>query len=139
MRDVFNLFEGWRRYRKTDHYSVGSDPFYGPPPMINDVVDCWAQEGIRFFTEVHHANGMAYHVMLPTEELEFHVEGNLGKHGFSFLAQQLIDEGEPPRAVRIRVGKNGRAIIDRDADIVAAAKHVGLAQLPVLFNFVKEA
>ena len=55
MGKVSELFEGWRRFRK-DYYSVGSDPFYGPPPLINDVVDCWAREGIRFFNELHHAN-----------------------------------------------------------------------------------
>jgi len=106
--------------------------------MINDVVDCWAQEGIRFFIEVHHANGMAYNVMLPTAELEFHVESDLSRHGTSFVSQQLIQDGFPPHAVRIRVGKNGRAIIDQDADIVAAAKEVGLAELPVLFSFQNE-
>ena len=139
MRDVFKLFESWRRYKHSDHYSVGSDPFYGPPPVINDVVDCWAQEGIRFFTELHHANGMAYHVMLPTEELEFHVERNMANYNAAFAAQQLIQDGYPGHAVRIQVGKNGKAIIAQDADIVAAAKHVGLADLPVLFNFVNEA
>lgn len=41
-------------------------------------------------------------------------------------------------AVRIDVGKNGKAIIDRDAEIVMAAKHVGLEQLPVIFYFHKE-
>ena len=139
MRDVWKLFESWRRYKASDHYSVGSDPFYGPPPMINDVVDCWAQEGIRFFMELHHANGMAYHVMLPTEELEFHIESNLSYHNVSFIGQELIEQGVPAHAVRIQVGKNGKAVIDQDADIVTAAKQVGLAELPVLFNFVNEA
>ncbi len=130
--------EGWRRYKRVDPYSVGADPFYGPPPLINDVVDCWAQEGVRFFVEAHHANGMAYHVMLPTDELEFHIEANRSQHNVAFAAEQLIQSGIPPHAVRIQVGKNGRAIIDRDIDIVLAAKHVGLPQLPVLFNFVDE-
>jgi len=138
MENVWKLMESWRRFKRSDHYSVGSDPFYGPPPMINDVVDCWSQEGIRFFKELHHANGMSYHVMLPTEELEFHIERNLPQHNMAFLAQQLVEEGVPDHAVRIQVGKNGRAIIDQDADIVFAAKQVGLAQLPVLFNFVNE-
>ena len=131
MRDVFKLFEGWRRYKKSDHYSVGSDPFYGPPPLINDVVDCWAKEGIRFYTDTHNANGMSYHVMLPTKDLEFHIERGIDSGGFSFLSQQLIDDGRPMSAVRIDVGKNGKAIIDRDADTVAAAKYVGLEFLPV--------
>ena len=55
-----------------------------------------------------------------------------------YMAQQLIQDGHPPRAVQISVGKNGRAIIDRDSEIVMAAKHVGLAELPVLFNFMEE-
>ena len=137
MREVFKLFEGWRRFRK-DSYSVGTDPFYGPPPLINDVVDCWAQEGIRFFNELHHANGMSYHVMLPTEELEFHIVGNVSRHQASFAGQQLIDQGYPPQAVTVTVSKDGTAIIERDADIVMAAKQVGLADLPVLFSFVGE-
>jgi hypothetical protein len=41
-------------------------------------------------------------------------------------------------AIRIKVGKNGRAVIDRDAEIIMAAKQVGLAQLPVLFSFQDE-
>lgn len=139
MRDVFKLFESWRRYKGSDHYSVGTDPFYGAPPLINDVVDCWAQEGIRFFTDTHNANGMMYHVMLPTDELEFHIEKDISRYNNSFIGQHLVDEGVPSHAVRIEIGKNGRAIITQDADIVMAAKQVGLAQLPVLFNFVNEA
>jgi len=138
MREVFKLFEGWRRYQGSNEYSLGTDPFYGPPPLINDVVDCWAQEGIRFFTDLHQANGMTYHVMLPTDELEFHIERPLSGHDFSFMAQQLIDEGGPGHAVRIRVGKNGKALIEEDADIVMAAKQVGLPRLPVLFSFQNE-
>ena len=138
MRDVFKLFESWRRYKRSDHYSVGADPFYGPPPMINDVIDCWATEGIRFFTETHNANGMLYQVMLPTDELEFHVERDFPSHHDEFIAQGLIQDGRPSHAVRIQVGKNGRAVIDRDADIVMAAKRVGLPRLPVIFNFVEE-
>jgi len=131
--------EGWRRYQRSNPYSVGTDPFYGPPPLINDVVDCWANEGIRFFNDLHHANGMAYNVMLPTAELEFHLEGDTARYtGGNFLNQQLVQDGYPSHAVRIRVGKNGRAIIDQDADIVMAAKRVGLAQLPVLFSFENE-
>jgi 8-oxo-dGTP diphosphatase len=136
MTTTKKLFESWRRFNNYDQYTVGSDPFYGPPPLINDVVDCWANEGVRFFNEVHHANGMAYHVMLPTEELEFHVEGDMGYNGVGYMSQELIQHGQPPRAVRVMVTKDGRAIVDRDSDIVMAAKHVGLAELPVLFNFV---
>jgi len=139
MREVVKLFESWRRYKGSDHYSVGTDPFYGPPPMINDVIDCWANEGVRFFVELHHANGMSYHIMLPTEELEFHIEQDLSRHGVSFIGQELIEQGIPSHAVRVQVGKNGRAVITQDADIVMAAKQVGLPQLPVLFNFVNEA
>jgi len=126
--------EGWRRYKR-DHYSVGSSPFYGPPPLINDVVDCWANEGIRFYNSFHNANGMSYNVMIPTEELEFHVERQPRSHDYSFMAEELIQNGHPPRAVRVRIGKDGTAVIDQDADIVFAAKEVGLAELPVLFSF----
>tara|TARA_R100000234_G_scaffold5476_1_gene3911 strand:- start:349 stop:765 length:417 start_codon:yes stop_codon:yes gene_type:complete len=137
MREVFKLFEDWRRYNQ-DQYSVGSDPFYGPPPLINDVIDCWANDGIRFYNEFHHANGMAYHVMLPTNELEFHIDRDVSKNDYSFLAQQMIQNGAPMNAVRIDVGKNGRAIIDRDVEIVMAAKQVGLELLPVSFYFHEE-
>jgi hypothetical protein len=138
MENVWKIMEGWKRYKRSDHYSVGTDPFYGPPPMINDVVDCWAEEGIRFYTELHHANGMAYHVMLPTDELEFHIEGDKSRYNVSYMAEQLIQNGYPDRAVRIEVSKDGTATITQDSDIVMAAKQVGLAQLPVLFNFVGE-
>jgi hypothetical protein len=135
MRDVFKLFEGWRRYSKNDHYSVGVDPFYGPPPLINDVIDCWVEENVRFYTTFKNVNGMSYHVMLPTDELEFHIERRVAQHNYSFVADQMIQNGGPSTAVRIRVGKNGKALIDDDAQIVVAAKQVGLEQLPVLFYF----
>ena len=138
MGEVSKLFESWRRFAGQNPYDVGTDPFYGPPPLINDVIDCWAQEGIRFFRELHHANGMAYHVMLPTSELEFHVERNVSGHNLDFLSQDLVQQGIPNHAVRIAVGKNGKAIVDRDADIVMAAKQVGVAELPVLFSFQNE-
>ncbi len=126
--------EGWRRYAR-DRYSVGTDPFYGPPPLINDVVDCWAKEGVRFYTDVHYANGMAYHVMLPTSELEFHLSHVPQSSNYNYISQDLIQDGYPPRAVRIVINKDGTATIERDAEIVLAAKEVGLAQLPVLFVY----
>ena len=138
MRDVFKLFEGWRRFNNQDHYSVGMDPFYGPPPVINDVVDCWVNKGIRFYNTVHNTNGISYNTTLPTEELEFHIENDMRMHDLSFLGQQMIQDGMPPRSVRVYVGKNGRAIINEDAEIVLAAKQVGLTQLPVLFYFKDE-
>tara|TARA_R100000234_G_scaffold102110_1_gene71319 strand:- start:49 stop:468 length:420 start_codon:yes stop_codon:yes gene_type:complete len=137
MRDVFKLFEGWRRFNYGGRSDV-SDPFYGPPPIINDVIDCWAQEGIRFYSHPHLQNGISYHVMLPTDELEFHLEIQRSTHDYSYLTQEIVSTGRPPRAVRVRVGKNGRAIIDQDADIVQAAKQVGLIELPVLFSFEDE-
>ena len=126
--------EGWRRYAR-DKYTIGTDPFYGPPPLINDVVDCWAQEGVRFYTDVHYANGMAYHVTLPTSELEFHLSHLPAASNYSYIAQDLIQDGYPPRAVRININKDGTAVISRDVEIVLAAKEVGLAQLPVLFVY----
>tara|TARA_R100001079_G_scaffold109470_1_gene82193 strand:- start:900 stop:1319 length:420 start_codon:yes stop_codon:yes gene_type:complete len=134
MENVWKIMEGWRRYAR-DRYSVGTDPFYGPPPLINDVVDCWAQEGVRFYTDVHHANGMAYHVMLPTSELEFHLSHVPQSSNYNYISQDLIQDGYPPRAVRIVISKDGTATIQRDAEIVLAAKEVGLAQLPVLFVY----
>jgi hypothetical protein len=139
MNKIFKLVEGWRRYTQ-DQYGTMTDPFYGPPPLINDVIDCWAVEGVRFYTDPHHANGMMYHVMLPTEELVFHLEGGqMSKHSYSYMAQDLIQKGYPPRAVRVVVGKNGRAIIDRDREIVFAAQEIGLEELPVMFVFQEEA
>lgn len=131
--------EGWRRFKRVgDQY--GSTPFYGPPPLINDVVDCWALEDIRFFTELHSANGMTYHVMLPTDELEFHLDGVPTFYRSSpMVAQELIENGIPGQAIRVDVGKNGRAIVTHGADVVMAAKQVGLGKLPVIFNFVEEA
>jgi hypothetical protein len=134
MENVWKIMEGWRRYAR-DRYSVGTDPFYGPPPLINDVVDCWAQEGVRFYTDAHHANGMMYHVMLPTSELEFHLAHNPRPSNFSYMTQDLIQDGHPPRAVRVNIKKDGTGLIEQDAEIVMAAKEVGLAQLPVLFVY----
>ena len=138
MRDVFKLFEGWRRYTNADGYSANIDPLYGPPPLINDVIDCWATENVRFYVDSKNANGMSYHVMLPTSELEFHIERGIQQHNYSFVAQELIETGGPPHAILIKVGKNGKAVVDRDVELVMAAKQVGLEYLPVMFSFVEE-
>ena len=139
MSKVSKLVEGWRRYTQSPYNNV-VDPFYGPPPLINDVIDCWVVEGVRFYTEPHHANGMMYHVMLPTDELTFHLEGSpISKHSYSYMANELVQKGYPPRAVRVVVGKNGKATIDRDKEIVFAAQEVGLEELPVLFVFEEQA
>ena len=129
--------EGWRRFAR-DKYTIATDPFYGPPPLINDVVDCWVDEGVRFYTNPHYVNGMAYHVMLPTQELEFHVNKDSRSHSYSYMAQELVEQGYPPRAVNVVISKAGTATIERDADIVNAAKQVGLAELPVLFVYEGE-
>ena len=49
MKNVWKIFEGWRRYAE-DQYTVGSDPFYGPPPMINDVVIAGHKKVLGFLT-----------------------------------------------------------------------------------------
>jgi hypothetical protein len=54
---------------------------------------------------------------------------------YNYISQDLIQDGYPPRAVRIIINKSGTATIERDAEIVLAAKEVGLAQLPVLFVY----
>ncbi len=81
---------------------------------------------LGFLHELHHANGMSYHVMLPTDELEFHVEGDVRHIILIILGRKLIEHGYPPNAVRVTVAKDGTAIIEQDADIVMAAKQVGL-------------
>ena len=82
---------------------------------------------------------MRYHVMMPVEELLPYISryyrGN--QNDFVGRYQKFIRDGsEAP--VYLAIGKNGRAKITGNEDLVWFAKKSGLEELPVFLSYQKQ-
>ena len=81
-------------------------------------------------------NDSSYHVMVPVEELLPYMgqEFRAPKDAFDGMYHNFIKNGaENP--VYLAIGKNGRAKITGNIDIVWFAKKAGLEEVPVFFSY----
>ena len=82
---------------------------------------------------------MAYHVMVPVEELLPYIDRvyRAPKDNFDSGYQNFIKTG-PTAPVYLALGKNGRAKITGGQDLVWFAKKSGLKELPVFFSYQRQ-
>ena len=82
---------------------------------------------------------MAYHVMVPVEELlplmgrEFRAP----KDAFDGMYRNFIKNGATA-PVYVALGKNGQAKVTGNEDAIWFAKRSGLAELPVFFSYQRQ-
>lgn len=112
-----------------------------PRSSLQDVLDDWAEGGVKLYDEMAPNDHMAYHVMYPVEEL---INADLMSRtfrapmdAFDGMYQNFIKNG-PNAPVYIALGQNGRAKITGNEDIVWFAKRAGLKEVPVFFSYQRQ-
>jgi len=104
--------------------------------MISQVIDDWVDGGVMDYDRPMSTNDSQYHVMVPVEELLPFMgrEFRAPMDAFDGMYQNFIEYG-PQMPVYLAIGKNGRAKITGNEDIVWFAKKAGLEEVPVFFSY----
>ena len=114
-----------------------SPPMPTPRKMISQIVDNWVEGGVMDYDRPMNTNDGAYHVMVPVEELLPFISKKYfraPKDAFDGMYQHFIANG-PESPVYLAIGKNGRAKITGNEDIVWFSKKAGLKEVPVFFSY----
>jgi len=122
--------------------SLGRPPsqaFVTPRPTIQALIDDWAEGGVQVYDVPMDSTDMRYSAMMPIEELLPFVgrsyRGDM--NDFSGRYQNFIKNGaEAP--VYLAIGRNGRAKVTGNEDLVWFAKKAGLEELPVFVSYQKQ-
>jgi hypothetical protein len=110
-----------------------------PRANIQDVLDDWVEGSVQMYDAPTDVTNMAYHVMVPVEELLPYIDRvyRAPKDAFDGKYQSFIKTG-PTAPVYLAIGKNGRAKITGGQDLVWFAKKSGLKELPVFFSYQRQ-
>lgn len=110
-----------------------------PRNSIQNMVDDYSASGQQVYDMPVRTNNMAYHVMVPVEELMMYMpryyRGDRMKYETSY--QDFIANG-PKIPVFVAIGANGRAKITGNEDIVFFAIEAGVAEVPVFFSYQRQ-
>jgi len=111
-------------------------PMPTPRKMIQQIIDDWVEGGVMDYDRPMNTNDSSYHVMVPVEELLPFIgkEFRAPKDAFDGMYQNFIEYGAQ-NPVYFSIGKNGRAKITGNEDIVWFAKKSGLDEVPVFFSY----
>ena len=107
-----------------------------PVPTIQHIIDDWVEGGVQAYDMPTDYMNQSYHVMLPVEELTPYMRSHYRapKQQFDGDYQAFIANGaEAP--VYLAVGKNGRAKVTGNEDLIWFAKKSGLEKLPVFISY----
>ena len=110
-----------------------------PRDNLKAILDDWQQGGVMVYDTPMDTTNMAYHVMLPVEELIPYMgrEFRAPMDGFDHMYQHFIKNGAQA-PVYVAVGKNGRIKITGGEDLVWFAKRSGLEELPVFLSYQRQ-
>jgi len=106
---------------------------------LDAVLQDWVEGGVQVYDVPMNTNSMAYHTMIPSEEL-WSLAGPVyrgTKTDFDGRYKYFIKSG-PQSPVYVAVGQNGRMKITGGEDLVWFAKKSGLEQLPVFFSYQRQ-
>lgn len=116
-----------------------SAPRAAPVPTVDDLIADWSEGGVQMYDHPTDTTNMAYHVMMPVEELwqycDTHYRGD--QVSFDGNYQDFIASGAQS-PVYLAIGKNGRAKITGNEDIVWFAKKSGLEEVPVFISYQRQ-
>lgn len=110
-----------------------------PRQTIQQMVDDYASSKQQPYDVPIRTNNIAYHVMLPVEELEPYISsyyrGDRMKYESSY--EDFIAHG-PKVPIFLAIGANGRAKITGNEDIVFFALEAGQKELPVFISYQRQ-
>jgi len=110
-----------------------------PALTIGSVLQDWMEGAVQAYDTPMNTQNMAYHVMVPVEELwdlcnRYY---RSGEYDFDTRYQDFIKNG-PMQPVFVAVGRNGRVKLTGNEDAVWFAKKSGLKELPVFFSYQRQ-
>tara|TARA_Y100000310_G_scaffold323706_1_gene384492 strand:- start:1420 stop:2421 length:1002 start_codon:yes stop_codon:yes gene_type:complete len=114
-------------------------PMVTPRKTIDQVLADWVDGSVRIYDAPMDTTNMAYHVMVPVEELLPYIgrEFRAPMDAFDGMYHEFIKNGA--RApVYVAVGKNRRVKISGNEDLIWYAKRAGLKELPVFFSYQRQ-
>jgi len=116
-----------------------SRPMVTPRQTIDQVVEDWADGSVRIYDVPMDTTNMAYHVMVPVEELLEYIsrEFRAPMDAFDGMYRNFIKNGAQA-PVYVAVGQNRRVKITGNEDLIWFAKKAGLQELPVFFSYQRQ-
>ena len=110
-----------------------------PTPTIDELISDWAEGGVQMYDHPTDTTNMAYHVMMPVKELWPYVATYYRGDQLSFDGnyQDFIANGASG-PVFLAIGKNGRASVTGNEDILWFAKKSGLEEVPVFISYQRQ-
>ena len=110
-----------------------------PRMTLDDIVQDWASAGVMGYDMPTNSTDMSYHVMMPVEELLPYISRYYrgDKNDFVGRYQNFIKDGSTA-PVYLAIGKNGRAKVTGNEDLIWFAKKSGLEELPVFLSYQKQ-
>ena len=116
-----------------------SPPRATPTPTIDELIADWSEGGVQMYDHPTDTTNMAYHVMMPVSELwpycATYYRGD--QASFDGNYQDFIKNGAQ-NPVYLAIGKNGRAKVTGNEDIVWFAKKSGLEEVPVFISYQRQ-
>ena len=112
---------------------------HSPSLTIDAVLEDWMQGSVQAYDMPMNTRDMAYHVMVPVDEL-WELCGRYyrgSRQEFDGRYQQFIKYGSQ-NPVFVAVGRNGRVKLTGNEDDVWFAKKSGLKELPVFFSYQRQ-
>jgi len=124
---------------------ISQMPYPGSPPMptprvtVDQALEDWVGGSVKLYDVPMNTNDMGYHVMVPVEELLplMSREFRAPKDAFDGMYQNFIARG-PAAPVYVALGKNNRARVTGNEDLIWYAKRAGLPDLPVFFSYQQQ-
>jgi len=110
-----------------------------PALSIDSVLADWVDGAVQAYDTPMDTTDMAYHVMVPVEEL-WNLCGRYyrgSRQDFDGRYQHFIKNGSQ-QPVYVAVGRNGRIKLTGNEDDVWFAKKSGLKELPVFFSYQRQ-
>ena len=110
-----------------------------PSLSIGGVLADWVEGAVQAYDMPMNTTDMAYHVMVPVEEL-WELCGRYyrgSRQEFDNRYQNFIKYGSQ-KPIFVAVGRNGRVKITGNEDDVWFAKKSGLRDLPVFFSYQRQ-
>ena len=112
-----------------------------PRPMIQRLIDDWAEGGVMGYDAPANTNDMRYHTMFPVEELLPFIEDKEYRgdvRDFEGRYRNFIKTG-PTAPVYLAIGKlNKTAKVTGGEEFIFFAKKAGLKELPVFISYQRQ-
>jgi len=110
-----------------------------PTATVEQVLQDWVDGNVQIYDAPTNTNDMQYHTMVPVTDLLNYIGRHFRapKDAYDGMYHNFIKNG-PDAPVYVAIGKNNRAKVTGNEDLVWFAKRAGLEELPVFFSYQRQ-